>query len=65
MSANFHTLPLTEGKPIEKASIWEPERSMFKIMRRKTILSLYTDVYFCSFEAYHPRNLNLAIRTNE
>lgn len=35
MSANFHTLPSTEGKPIEKASIWEPERSMFKIIEGK------------------------------
>lgn len=32
---------------------------------RGTILSLYINVYFCSFKAYYPQNLNAGIRENE
>lgn len=60
----FSHLPLTEGKPIGKASVWEPERSMFKIMSWKTILYFYINVYY-SFKAYYSQTWMFGIRTNE
>lgn len=29
------------------------------------MLSLYTNVYFCSFKTYHLKSLNAGIRTDE
>lgn len=57
-STSSPILPSTEGELFGKVSIWEPE-SMRKITRRKTILSLYINVYSCSFKTHHPQNLNL------
>lgn len=61
----FCHCPSNRRRPDWKGFHREPERSMFQTTRRKTILSLYIGVYFCSFKTCHPKSLNIGIRTNE